>query len=176
MFHAGDGNLHPLILYDANIPGQLAAAEALGGEILAKCVAVGGTVTGEHGVGVEKLDAMCGQFSSPELAQMHRLKEAFDPDGLFNPGKGVPTLMRCTELGGMHVHGGACAFRSAEILMEDRDRTEAVLDAVAATRDTGGQLRIRGRDSKHTLARVARVCIGHAPRSCNTCRCGRLRA
>ena len=106
VFHAGDGNLHPLILYDASQPGELEKAEALGGEILKVCVQVGGTVTGEHGVGVEKLDQMCVQFSSEELAQFHALKSAFDERALLNPGKAVPTLARCAELGGMHVHGG----------------------------------------------------------------------
>jgi len=110
VFHAGDGNLHPLILYDANEPGQLERAEAMGGRILELCVEAGGTVTGEHGVGVEKLDQMCVQFSAAELEQMHRLKAAFDPAGLLNPGKAVPTLARCSELGGMHVHGGRQPF------------------------------------------------------------------
>ncbi len=110
VFHAGDGNLHPLILYDANEPGQLETAVAMGERILALCVAVGGTVTGEHGVGVEKLDAMCGQFDASALAQFHRVKAAFDPGGLLNPGKAIPTLARCAELGGMHVHGGALPF------------------------------------------------------------------
>jgi len=110
VFHAGDGNLHPLILYDANVAGELERAEAFGTRILEACVAVGGTVTGEHGVGVEKLDAMCGQFDGPALAQMHRLKRAFDPRELMNPGKAVPTLARCSEVGGMHVHGGRLPF------------------------------------------------------------------
>ena len=107
VFHAGDGNLHPLILYDSNQPGEMEKAEALGGDILTLCVSVGGTVTGEHGVGVEKLDQMCVQFKPGELEQFHGLKAAFDPDGLMNPGKAIPTLTRCSELGGMHVHGGA---------------------------------------------------------------------
>jgi glycolate oxidase len=110
VFHAGDGNLHPLILYDANQPGHLERAEAMGGRILELCVEAGGTVTGEHGVGVEKLDQMCVQFSAAELEQMHRLKAAFDPAGLLNPGKAVPMLARCSELGGMHVHGGRQPF------------------------------------------------------------------
>ncbi|MEM6709701.1 MAG: FAD-linked oxidase C-terminal domain-containing protein [Pseudomonadota bacterium] len=110
VFHAGDGNLHPLILYDANKPGELATAEALGHAILCACVDAGGTVTGEHGVGVEKLDGMCHQFPSSELEQFHRLKAAFDPQTLLNPGKGIPTLTRCSELGGMHVHGGKVPF------------------------------------------------------------------
>ena len=107
VFHAGDGNLHPLILYDSAQPGEMEKAEALGGDILTLCVSVGGTVTGEHGVGVEKLDQMCVQFDSDELDQFHRLKAAFDPGGLMNPGKAIPTLARCSEIGGMHIHGGA---------------------------------------------------------------------
>jgi glycolate oxidase len=106
VFHAGDGNLHPLILYDANKPGELAKAERFGGDILELSVKVGGTVTGEHGVGVEKLDQMCMQFGMPELQHFHAVKRVFDPYGLLNPGKAVPTLARCAELGGMHVHGG----------------------------------------------------------------------
>ena len=107
VFHAGDGNLHPLILFDSSKPGETEQAEALGGDILKRCVAAGGTITGEHGVGVEKLDQMCVQFGADELEQFHRLKAAFDPAGLMNPGKAIPTLARCSELGGMHVHGGA---------------------------------------------------------------------
>jgi len=110
VFHAGDGNLHPLILYDANIPGELDRAEDLGGEILELCVQVGGTVTGEHGVGVEKLNQMCVQFNSDELSQMHAVKAAFDPRALLNPGKAVPTLHRCAEFGAMHVHHGELKF------------------------------------------------------------------
>lgn len=106
VFHAGDGNLHPLILYDANEPGELQRAEDLGARILELCVAVGGTITGEHGVGIEKIDQMCVQFTAVELERFHGLKAAFDPAGLLNPGKAVPTLARCAELGGMHVHGG----------------------------------------------------------------------
>jgi glycolate oxidase len=106
VFHAGDGNLHPLILYDASRAGELERAEALGEEILTLCVEVGGTVTGEHGVGVEKLNPMCVQFSAPELRQFHALKAAFDAKGLLNPGKAVPTLARCAEFGHVHVHGG----------------------------------------------------------------------
>ena len=111
VFHAGDGNLHPLILYDANTPGELAKVEAFGGRILRCCVAVGGTVSGEHGVGVEKLDQMCDQFGTAELEQFARLKSAFDPDGLLNPGKAIPTLARCVDVGGMHVHSGDERFR-----------------------------------------------------------------
>ncbi|MCZ6644062.1 MAG: FAD-binding protein [Gammaproteobacteria bacterium] len=114
VFHAGDGNLHPLILYDANQPGELERTEEMGGKILELCVAVGGSVTGEHGVGVEKLDQMCTQFSSSELDQFHRLKEAFDPESLMNPGKAIPTLSRCSEIGGMHVHGGKLPFPHLE--------------------------------------------------------------
>ena len=114
VFHAGDGNLHPLILYDANAPGDLGKAEALGGKILELCVEVGGTVTGEHGVGMEKLDQMCVQFNTLELEQFHAVKRAFDPEGLLNPGKAVPTLHRCAELGGMHVHRGELPFPELE--------------------------------------------------------------
>ena len=114
VFHAGDGNLHPLILYDANQPGELERTEEFGGKILELCIAVGGTITGEHGVGVEKLGQMCQQFNAPELSQFHALKAAFDPDGLLNPGKAVPTLHRCAELGGMHVQGGKLPFPELE--------------------------------------------------------------
>jgi glycolate oxidase len=106
VFHAGDGNLHPCIFYDATRPGELERGEALGGRILELCVEVGGTITGEHGVGIEKLRQMCVQFRAPELAAFHAVKGAFDPAGLLNPGKAVPTLKRCAEWGGMHVRGG----------------------------------------------------------------------
>ncbi|MCX7169295.1 MAG: FAD-binding protein [Proteobacteria bacterium] len=114
VFHAGDGNLHPLIMYDAAIPGELQRTEAFGTEILALSVKLGGTITGEHGVGYEKIGAMCAQFSADELAVFHRIKAAFDPQGLLNPGKAVPTLHRCAELGGMHVHHGALPFPELE--------------------------------------------------------------
>jgi glycolate oxidase len=110
VFHAGDGNLHPLILYDANRDGELARAEAFGADILRACVVAGGTITGEHGVGVEKLDGMCVQFPPAALAQFDRVKAALDPDGILNPGKGIPTPSRCAELGGMHVHGNRAPF------------------------------------------------------------------
>jgi glycolate oxidase len=106
VFHAGDGNLHPLILYDANQNGDLARAEALGLEILQLCISVGGTITGEHGVGMEKINAMCIQFKTAELQQFHALKAAFDPRGLLNPGKAIPSLPRCAEFGALHVHHG----------------------------------------------------------------------
>ncbi|HLX23602.1 MAG TPA: FAD-linked oxidase C-terminal domain-containing protein, partial [Usitatibacter sp.] len=107
VFHAGDGNLHPLILYDANIPGELETTERFACDILEMCVEVGGTITGEHGVGIEKINQMCTQFAPAELAQFHAVKAAFDPDGLLNPGKGVPTLHRCAEYGAMRVKAGA---------------------------------------------------------------------
>jgi glycolate oxidase len=110
VFHAGDGNLHPLILYDASIPGELEKTEEFGMRILRLCVEHGGTITGEHGVGVEKLDAMCAQFDSDELDVFHALKKAFDENSLLNPGKAVPTLHRCAELGAMHVHEGKLPF------------------------------------------------------------------
>ncbi len=106
VFHAGDGNLHPLILFDANKPGELERTEEFGSRILELCVEVGGTITGEHGVGTEKIDQMCMQFESAELSQFHAVKAAFDPEGLLNPGKAVPTLHRCAEFGAMHVHKG----------------------------------------------------------------------
>src|SRR5690349_11305050 len=110
VFHAGDGNLHPLILYDADKPGQLEAAEAFGADILKLCVAVGGVLTGEHGVGVEKRDLMGEMFNETDLACQQRVKCAFDPGQLLNPGKVFPVLHRCAELGRVHVHRGKVAF------------------------------------------------------------------
>jgi len=106
VFHAGDGNLHPLILYDAGRPGELEKTEDFGMDILKLCIEVGGSITGEHGVGIEKLDAMCHQYNSAELDVFHQIKAAFDPHSLLNPGKAVPTLHRCAEIGRMHVHHG----------------------------------------------------------------------
>ena len=106
VFHAGDGNLHPLILYDANNPGELERTEEFGARILELCVEVGGTITGEHGVGMEKINQMCVQFSAAEIEQFHAVKAALDPERLLNPGKAIPSSARCSELGGMHVHGG----------------------------------------------------------------------
>ncbi len=106
VFHAGDGNLHPLIMFDANKEGQTQRTEELGSKILQLCVEVGGTVTGEHGVGVEKINEMCVQFDQATLTQFHAVKAAFDPAGHLNPGKAVPTLQRCAEFGAMHVHHG----------------------------------------------------------------------
>jgi glycolate oxidase len=114
VFHAGDGNLHPLILYDANTPGELERTEAFGGEILELCVRVGGTITGEHGVGREKINQMCAQFTGAEIEAFHAIKRAFDPAALLNPGKAVPTLARCAEFGRMHVHGGKVPFPELE--------------------------------------------------------------
>ena len=114
VFHAGDGNLHPLILFDANDPDQLQRCELFGADILETSVAMGGTVTGEHGVGVEKLNSMCVQFSAEENAQMRALKAAFDPAGLLNPGKVIPTLHRCAEYGKMLVRGGQLAHPELE--------------------------------------------------------------
>ncbi len=110
VFHAGDGNLHPLILYDANQPGELERAEAFGADILRLCVEVGGVLTGEHGVGVEKRDLMPAMFTEVDLVQQQRVKCAFDEKGLLNPGKVFPTLHRCAELGRMHVRGGQLPF------------------------------------------------------------------
>jgi glycolate oxidase len=110
VFHAGDGNLHPLILYDANKPGEVERAEAFGADILKLCVEVGGVLTGEHGVGVEKRDLMGTMFNECDLAHQQRLKCAFDPDGLLNPGKVFPQLHRCAELGRLHVRAGRLPF------------------------------------------------------------------
>jgi glycolate oxidase len=110
VFHAGDGNLHPLILYDRETPGDLEKAEAFGADILKLCVAVGGVLTGEHGVGVEKRDLMGEMFDTTDLAVQQRVKCAFDPGSLLNPGKVFPTLHRCAELGRVHVHRGKIAF------------------------------------------------------------------
>jgi len=110
VFHAGDGNLHPLILYDVNQPGDIERAEAFGADILKLCVAAGGVLTGEHGVGVEKRDLMGEMFDETDLAHQERLKCAFDPDGLLNPGKVFPQLHRCAEMGRLHVHAGRLPF------------------------------------------------------------------
>jgi glycolate oxidase len=110
VFHAGDGNLHPLILYDANRPGELEKTEEFGAKILKLSIDVGGTITGEHGVGVEKINAMCAQFRPLELETFHAVKNAFDEHTLLNPGKAVPTLRRCVEFGHMHVHAGQEKF------------------------------------------------------------------
>jgi len=110
VFHAGDGNLHPLIMYDANVPGQLEKAEQFGAEILRQCVEVGGVLTGEHGVGVEKRDLMGTMFTQVDLDQQQRVKCAFDPNSLLNPGKVFPTLHRCAELGRVHMRKGEERF------------------------------------------------------------------
>jgi glycolate oxidase len=110
VFHAGDGNLHPLIMFDANEGNQNERAEAYGAAILELCVEVGGTITGEHGVGLEKINQMCVQFNTGELKAFHAVKEAFDEYGLLNPGKAVPTLQRCAEFGAMRVHRGQEKF------------------------------------------------------------------
>ncbi len=114
VFHAGDGNLHPLILFDGNQPDELRRALDFGGRILELCVAVGGSITGEHGVGVEKLDQMCTQFAPKVLTQFHGIKAAFDPGRMLNPGKAVPSLARCAEFGMMHVHSGQLPFPDIE--------------------------------------------------------------
>ena len=110
VFHAGDGNLHPLIMFDANQPGEFERAEAFGAEILELCVTVGGTITGEHGVGIEKINSMCVQFSRAELDAFFAVKRAFDNHSLLNPDKAIPTLHRCAEYGRMHVKQGRLAF------------------------------------------------------------------
>nr|WP_226409225.1 FAD-linked oxidase C-terminal domain-containing protein [Dechloromonas denitrificans] len=114
VFHAGDGNLHPLIMYDAAKPGEWARAEAFGAEILELSVALGGSITGEHGVGIEKINQMCVQYSAPALDAFRRIKAAFDDKGLLNPGKAIPSLHRCAEYGRMHVHRGDLKFPELE--------------------------------------------------------------
>ncbi len=114
VFHAGDGNLHPLIMYDAAKPGEWERAEAFGAEILELSVALGGSITGEHGVGIEKIKQMCVQYKTPELDAFRRIKGAFDETGLLNPGKAVPSLHRCAEYGRMHVHHGDVKFPELE--------------------------------------------------------------
>lgn len=114
VFHAGDGNLHPLILYNANNEGELELTEEFGGKILELCVEVGGTITGEHGVGMEKINQMCAQFPPEELTRFHEVKAVFDPDGILNPGKAIPTLNRCAEFGAMHVKAGEERFPHLE--------------------------------------------------------------
>lgn len=110
VFHAGDGNLHPLILYDASVEGEWQKAERFGADILELCVDHGGSITGEHGVGIEKISQMCVQFGNAELQAFHGIKACFDPKGLLNPGKAIPTLHRCAEYGAMHVHSGKLPF------------------------------------------------------------------
>ncbi|NKB76952.1 MAG: FAD-binding protein [Gammaproteobacteria bacterium] len=114
VFHAGDGNLHPLILYDANIPGELEKTEELGSRILQLCIQVGGTITGEHGVGIEKIGEMCIQFTDEEREHFHLIRECFDPKRILNPGKAIPTLARCAEHNLMHVHNGELPFPELE--------------------------------------------------------------
>ena len=114
VFHAGDGNLHPLILYDANNEGELEKTEELGSLILQLCIHHGGTITGEHGVGVEKIGEMCVQFGEAELEQFHAVRDCFDPDHILNPGKAIPTLARCAEFNAMHVHHGEVPFPELE--------------------------------------------------------------
>ena len=114
VFHAGDGNLHPLILYDANNTDELERAEQFGSDILCLCIERGGTITGEHGVGIEKINEMCVQFSVPELTLFHAIKAAFDEKRLLNPEKAIPTLSRCAEFGAMHVHTGGEKFEALE--------------------------------------------------------------
>ncbi len=114
VFHAGDGNLHPLILFDANVSGEMAKTEELGGRILELCIEVGGTITGEHGVGMEKIGEMCVQFNDCERAQFHAVRDSFDRDRLLNPGKAIPTLARCAEHNAMHVHRGQVPFPDLE--------------------------------------------------------------
>ena len=150
VFHAGDGNLHPLILFDANDPDQLHRCELFGAEILETSVRLGGSVTGEHGVGVEKLNSMCVQFSAEEREQMLGIKYAFDPKGLLNPGKVIPSLQRCAEYGKMTVLRGLLPFPELpEVLMNTNDPALArLIDQVRAAHDARSGLDIRGGGTK----------------------------
>ena len=116
VFHAGDGNLHPLILFDASVGDEKQRAQGLANAIMSQCIQAGGTISGEHGVGLEKLDGMCEQFTTNELRIFEKIKSAFDPSRIFNPEKAIPTLARCAELGGMHVHNGNIPFPHLERL------------------------------------------------------------
>ena len=160
VFHAGDGNLHPLILFDDSDPDSVARAEAFGAEILEESVRLGGTVTGEHGVGVEKLDQMCSQFDRATLDAFVAVKQAFDPTGLLNPGKVIPTLHRCAEYGRMRVRAGESQVsRSAAVLMNDGLTT--LSERVRAAAADGAPLRIRAGGTKdfYGNARAARSSI-----------------
>jgi FAD/FMN-containing dehydrogenase len=159
VFHAGDGNMHPLILFDANEPGETERAEQIGARILELCVVVGGSITGEHGVGREKINQMCVQFNNEELRLSQALKAAFDPYGLLNPGKNIPTLRRCAEFGSMHVHRGKLPVpRTGALLMmqselHSNDDSKRLIDEVSHAFVRRATLRIRGGDSKSHLGR-----------------------
>ena len=157
VFHAGDGNLHPLILYDANKPGELERAEAFGADILRLCVEVGGVLTGEHGVGVEKRDLMATMFNEIDLDQQQRLKCAFDPEGLLNPGKVFPQLHRCAELGRVHVHRGqARAFPTCRGSKRPSGDPVSQLSADGREPDAPRSVRLGRRRSGDALEIVAR--------------------
>ncbi len=162
VFHAGDGNLHPLILFDANERDELHRAEAFGAEILELSVAMGGTVTGEHGVGVEKLGSMCVQFSPAERAQMLALKAAFDPAGLLNPGKMIPTLTRCAEGGKMHVKRGLPRVPRAAAVLSAATPSRRSPSASAQRPARAGRCRSAAAARRHFYGEAA------ARRSCST--------
>ena len=150
VFHAGDGNIHPCIFYDANKPGELERSEEFGGRILELCVEVGGTITGEHGVGIEKLRQMCVQFRAAEIAAFHDVKAAFDPAGILNPGKAVPTLKRCAEWGGIaRPRRPHAAPRHPEVLTMAEDFIDDLCERVRRRRAARkAPLRIRGGGTK----------------------------
>src|SRR5690606_31613188 len=150
VFHAGDGNLHPLILFDANIPEQVEKAERFGAAILELCVEVGGTITGEHGVGIEKINQMCVQFTRQELNFFVALKRGFDPYGLLNPEKVIPTLARCAEYGRMHVHAGPIRFPDLPRVSGNRMEfaLSEMIDQVMTARASLKNLFIRGGGTK----------------------------
>ncbi len=158
VFHAGDGNLHPLILYDANKPGELERAEAFGADILQLCVAVGGVLTGEHGVGVEKRDLMGEMFNEIDLAQQQRVKCAFDDRALLNPGKVFPLLHRCAELGRVHVHARQGRLpRPAAVLMLARPPSSRATTAEVVRRRRRGRRRRRRRSRWSAAAPSAAI-------------------
>ena len=169
VFHAGDGNLHPLILYDANVPGEIDKAEAFGADILKLCVDVGGVLTGEHGVGLEKRDLMTYQFAAMDLEVQHRVKHAFDPAVRFNPGKVFPTLRRCAEQGREHVHSGAERFRTSAAVLTRWRRTSKGPCCGRAMRRTLPRLSLAraARSSPSAAARNARS-AGRSWRICST--------
>ena len=171
VFHAGDGNLHPLILYDANEPGELERAEAFGADILRLCVEVGGVLTGEHGVGVEKRDLMGTMFNEIDLDQQQRLKCAFDPDGLLNPGKVFPQLCRCAELGRVHVHRGKVALSRPAALLRRATRVRvATADAAEVAEVVAWAAAEASRSRSSAAAPSARSAARCRPSTCSTSR------
>ena len=163
VFHAGDGNLHPVILFDAAEPGSWERAERFGAEILELCVELGGTITGEHGVGIEKINSMCVQFTPAERAAFFAVKEAFDPAGLLNPGKLIPTLARCAEYGRMRVHARrprpprAAAFLGPARCTPRMPRSRSCANAFAARASAASRCACAGRAARTSTASASRA-------------------